>query len=138
MSSEPADRSSRAATELLALAEQAGRLGVIEWDVPTGKVRLSARCLELYGLDSLNFDGRYETLLACVYREDQPRTTASLEQAFADRAPQVEIDFRITRRSDGELRWIEARRLIFYDAAGAPQRVVCVSVDVTEQKRATA
>ena len=42
------------------------------------------------------------------------------------------------RPNDGELRWIEARRLIFYDAAGAPRRVVGVSVDVTEQKRATA
>jgi PAS domain S-box-containing protein len=138
MSGEPADRSSRAAEELLALAEQAGRLGVVEWDVPSGKARLSSRCLELYGLDNLNFDGRYETLLACVYREDQPRATASMEQAFADREPQVEIAFRIIRPSDGELRWIEARRLIFYDAAGAPQRVVGVSVDVTEQKRASA
>ena len=138
MSSEPADRSSRAASELLALAEQAGRLGIIEWDVPSGRVSLSARCLELYGLDSFNFDGRYETLLTCVHREDQPRTTARLEQAFADREPLVEVDFRIVRANDGELRWIEARRLIFYDAAGAPRRVVGVSVDVTEQKRATA
>src|SRR3984957_127742 len=138
MSGEPADRSSQAAAELLALAEQAGRLGVVEWDVPSGKARLSSRCLELYGLDNLNFDGRYETLLACVYREDQPRATASMEQAFADREPQVEIAFRIIRPSDGELRWIEARRLVFYDAAGAPQRVVGVSVDVTEQKRASA
>jgi PAS domain S-box-containing protein len=138
MSSEPADRSSRAASELLALAEQAGRLGIIEWDVPSGRVSLSSRCLELYGLDSFNFDGRYETLLACVHREDQPRTTARLEQAFADREPLVEVDFRIVRQNDGELRWIEARRLIFYDAAGAPRRVVGVSVDVTEQKRATA
>ena len=138
MSSEPADRSSRAAAELLALAEQAGRLGVVEWDVPAGTVRLSARCLELYGLDRFNFDGRYETLLACVYREDQPRAAARIEQAFADRGPLVEVDFRIVRPSDGELRWIEARRLIFYDGAGAPRRVVGVSVDVTEQKRASA
>jgi PAS domain S-box-containing protein len=138
MSSEPADRSSRAASELLALAEQAGRLGIIEWDVPSGRVSLSSRCLELYGLDSFNFDGRYQTLLACVHREDQPRTTARLEQAFADREPLVEVDFRIVRANDGELRWIEARRLIFYDAAGTPRRVVGVSVDVTEQKRASA
>ena len=138
MSSEPADRTSRAAAELLALAEQAGRLGIVEWDVPSGKVSLSSHCLELYGLDRFNFDGRYDTLLACVYREDQPRATARIEQAFADREPQVEVDYRIVRPNDGELRWIEARRLIFYDAAGAPQRVVGVSVDVTEQKRAAA
>jgi signal transduction histidine kinase len=138
MSGEPADRSSQAAAELLALAEQAGRLGVVEWDVPSGKARLSARCLELYGLDSFNFDGRYETLFACVYREDQPRATARMAQAFADREAQVDVDYRIIRPSDGELRWIEARRLVFYDKTGAPQRVVGVSVDVTEQKRASA
>jgi PAS domain S-box-containing protein len=138
MSGEPADRSSRAAAELLAMAEQAGRLGVVEWDVPAGTVRLSSHCLALYGLDRFNFDGRYETFLACVYREDRPRATACMEQAFADREAQLEVDYRIIRPSDGELRWIEARRLIFYDGAGTPRRVVGVSVDVTEQKRASA
>src|SRR5271163_3770554 len=113
MSREPADQASHPAAELLDLAEQAGRLGVVEWDVPSGTVRLSSHCLELYGLDRFNFDGRYESFLACVYREDRPRATARMEQAFADRETQVEVDYRIVRPSDGELRWIEARRLIF-------------------------
>jgi len=36
------------------------------------------------------------------------------------------------------LRWILARRLVFYDEAGKPVRVVGVSIDVTDQKRAAA
>ena len=33
------------------------------------------------------------------------------------------------------MRWIQAARLVFYDEAGKPVRVVGVSVDVTERKR---
>jgi signal transduction histidine kinase len=46
------------------------------------------------------------------------------------------LEFRIVRPSDGELRWIESRRIIFYGKDGRPVRVVGVSVDVTERKRA--
>jgi PAS domain S-box-containing protein len=123
------------AEELLSLAERAGGIGIVEWDVRSGTVRLSQTCRALYGLTE--FDGRYDSFLACVYREDRPRATAQVENAFAEHASHVEVDYRIIRPSDGELRWIEARRLIFYDPQGQPQRVVGVSVDVTDQKRAT-
>src|SRR4029078_9422989 len=45
------------------------------------------------------------------------------------------LEFRIIRPNDGELRWLHARRLPFYDNAGKPVRVVGISVDVTERKR---
>ena len=41
--------------ELLELAEEAGGLGLFEWQVRDGAVRLSAKFLSLYGLTG--FDG---------------------------------------------------------------------------------
>jgi signal transduction histidine kinase len=119
--------------ELLAFAEQIGRIGVIDWQVKTGEVHLSATALAMYGLDS--FDGRYDTWIATVHREDQVRLRDTIATAMAEKAREFELDFRIVRPNDKALRWIEARRLIFYDAAGAPVRVVGVSADVTERKR---
>jgi PAS domain S-box-containing protein len=119
--------------ELLVLAEQIGRGGVIDWNVQTGAVRMSANAMAMYGLDS--FDGRYDTWIATVYREDQMRLRNIIATALAEKVREFELDFRILRPNDGALRWIEARRLIFYDAAGTPVRVVGVSVDVTERKR---
>ena len=55
--------------------------------------------------------------------------------ALGNKAREFELDFRIVRPNDHELRWIHARRLPFYDAAGKPVRVVGVSVDVTDRKR---
>lgn len=124
----------RESDNLLGLAEEAGRLGIFEWQVPSGSVRLSPKFCSLYGL--ADFDGRYDTWRACIFREDQIRVTELIESAFAQGARELSAEFRITRVSDRALRWIEARNIIIYDADQHPLRVVGVNVDVTEQKRA--
>ena len=45
--------------ELLALAERIGRVGVIDWQVQAGTVRLSPTALAMYGLKE--FDGLYDS-----------------------------------------------------------------------------
>jgi PAS domain S-box-containing protein len=119
--------------ELLVLAEQVGRIGVIDWQVQSGTVRMSATALAIYGLDT--FDGRYDTWIATVHREDRARLQDTIANALAEKIREFELDFRIVRQRDSALRWIQARRLVFYDAAGEPVRVVGVSVDITERKR---
>jgi signal transduction histidine kinase len=119
--------------ELLLLAEQVGRIGIIDWQVQEGTMRLSAKAREMYGLD--RFDGRYDTWTATVHREDVVRVHDIIATALAEKQREFELDFRIIRPSDNALRWIHARRLCFYDATGKPVRVVGVSVDVTERKR---
>jgi PAS domain S-box-containing protein len=122
--------------ELLGLAEQIGRIGVIDWQVEAGTVRLSPSARAMYGL--AEFDGRYDSWIATVHREDQVRLRATIQNALAAKQREFELDFRIVRPNDNELRWILARRLVFYDEGGKPVRVVGVSIDVTDQKRATA
>ncbi len=119
--------------ELLSLAEQLGRVGVVDWFVPTGAVTMSATALAMYGFD--HFDGRYETLISVVHREDQTRLRGIIADAVAAHDREFEFDFRILRPNDNALRWIHARRLVFYDAGGNPLRIVGVSVDVTDRKR---
>src|SRR5829696_6921883 len=122
--------------ELLALAEEAGRVGIFEWQVKAGTVRLSPRFLSLYGL--AEFDGRYESWLRCIFREDRSRILDIFETAFAKRARELQAEFRIVCPSDGQLKWMEARNIVFYGAEGRPERVVGVNVDVTERKRSLA
>ena len=119
--------------ELLALAEQIGRVGVIDWQVQAGTVRLSPTAQAMYGLKE--FDGRYDNWIATVYREDATRLHDTIATAFEARAREFELEFRIIRQSDNEMRWIHARRLTFYDESGKPVRVVGVSIDITERKR---
>jgi PAS domain S-box-containing protein len=120
--------------ELLVLAQEAGGVGIFEWHVQTGTVRLSAQFLSLYGLSE--FDGLYESWLKCIFREDTLRIVDLLDTAFREQARELRAEFRIVRPSDGALKWMEARNLIFYDAEYRAIRVVGVNVDVTDRKRA--
>src|SRR5436853_4966313 len=81
--------------ELLDLAQEAGSLGIFEWQVPSGTLRLSPKFLSLYGL--VDFDGRYESWLKCIFREDVPRITDLMDNAFAERAHSAQAEFRIVR-----------------------------------------
>jgi PAS domain S-box-containing protein len=120
--------------ELLALAEEAGQLGLFEWLVQTGTIRVSANFQSLYGFGE--FDGRYDTWLQCLFREDVLRVVDNMDKAFAAQARHWQAEFRITRQTDGALRWMEARSVIFYDEQRRPIRVAGVHVDITEEKRA--
>ena len=133
MATTPSGFTPEESAELLSLAEQIGRVGVIDWDVRAGTVRLSPTAQAMYGIE--HFDGRYDSWISTVYREDQPRLRQIIADAFAAQAREFELDFRIIRPSDQELRWIEARRLPFYGPDGKPYRVVGVSIDVTDRKR---
>ena len=122
------------AEDLLNLAQEAGNLGVFEWLVEAGTVQVSPKFLLLYGLEA--FDGRYDTWLKCVFREDRPLLVDQTERAFAIHVREVKAEFRIVRASDGALRWIESRSIVFYGARGQAIRVVSVHADMTERKRA--
>ena len=127
-------RTSNESDELLSLAQEAGRLGIFEWQVQAGIVRLSPTFLSLYGIT--DFDGRYESWLKCIFREDQPRIVDLMENAFAAHACDSQAEFRVVRPKDGALKWMEARNVIFYDRERRAVRVVGIHVDVTERKRA--
>jgi signal transduction histidine kinase len=120
--------------ELLKLAQEAGRLGLFEWRVQIGTVRLSPKLMSLYGLT--DFDGQYDSWLQCLFQEDVVRIADEIDKAFAARACEWQSEFRFCRLPDKALRWMEARHLIVYDDAGKPIRVVGVNADVTDRKRA--
>jgi PAS domain S-box-containing protein len=119
--------------ELLELAQEAGRVGIFDWNVQAGSVYLSPRFLSLYGLK--DFDGRYDSWLSCIHREDRVRVGDLIENALAERHREWQSEFRIVTLAGGELKWMEARNLISYDAQGHALRMVGVTVDVTDRKR---
>ena len=54
-------------------------------------------------------------------------------QSFRARRREYNVEYRITR-AGGEVRWVETRCFIAYGSDGHPQRVLGVSIDITERK----
>lgn len=126
----------RLSEERLAMAQEAGGVGIFDWDPQTGEVFWSRQLEMIYGLEPGGFGGRYENWAKQVHPEDLPR----LERLFQSllRAEPVEEagwEYRIFR-ADGELRWVSARGRAVFGSSGSPTRIIGINIDVTPRKLA--
>ena len=71
--------------------------------------------------------------LATVHPDDIAQVKRLRSEAFHEQRREYNVEYRIIRPSD-EIRWVETRCFISYDAVGDPKRVVGVSIDITERK----
>ena len=124
----------RVTQEQLDLAQRAGRVGTFEWNIQTGAVSWSAGNEELYGLATGGFGGREEDWMRAIHPDDRERAENARRRAVAERN-ELDTEFRIIR-PDGETRWIATRGRVFYAPDGLPIRMLGVSVDISERKRA--
>ena len=86
-----------------------------------------------------DFDGRYESWLNCIFREDQPRHADLIDTAFAEHARESasRIPHHPPERRSAALDG-SAQHHLLRRTTDKPVRVVGVNVDVTERKRAMA
>ncbi len=119
----------------LVMAQRAGRLGVFDWDLTTGKMLWTDELEALVGLSPGTFEGTYEGWATRVDPEDLRRLELLVRQRMEQQQPRVDFDYRI-RRADGEVRWFSARSEIMYALHGKPLRMLGTNVDITERKRA--
>jgi PAS domain S-box-containing protein len=129
-----AEKELREAEERLRLATEAGRVGLLDWDVVAGESRCSGAMAEIYGYPPGEFNSSYEGFLKRVHPDDRGRVRRMLDAAVAAGAPH-ELEFRIVRPT-GDVRWVQSKGRVHRDKKGVPARVLGVTLDVTEQKQA--
>jgi PAS domain S-box-containing protein len=119
--------------ERLVLAQHAANCGTFDYDAETGVNFWSDELQRLYGFVPGTFPRTYEGWLECVLPEDQEIAKAP-EQPSQSRF--FDTEFRIRRRDNGEIRWMNCRGRIQRDASGQAVRTVGLNIDITRTKRA--
>jgi PAS domain S-box-containing protein len=101
-------------------------------ETSTGHVWATEKARELYGFtpgQELNF----EDFLRIVDSRDRDRIRRSVEKATRTRGDFLE-EYRI-RYPDGTIRWMAARGRPYFDPSGKPERLMGVSLDISERKQ---
>lgn len=112
-------------------AQEAAGIVTWEWNVLTDAARHSANAAVLFGRAIATMDD----LRACVHPDDVKRLNDALQRALA--APGMhEWEFRIV--VDAQTRWISSRATVVPDAERRPVKVIGVSLDISERRRAEA
>ena len=116
-------------------AQMAGAVGSWEWWVGTDRVHWSDGLRVLLGLP-LDAPASHSGFLARVHPDDREKLVAVLANLASDSASPVETVYRICRADTGEERWLAGRSNIEPGPDGRPLRVLGVTLDVTEKRRA--
>ncbi len=126
--------SRRTAESRLELAQRAGRSGMFDWDMVSGRIAWNAPLEQLYGLEPGSFEAGLDGWSRRVEPEDAARVIAVIESAIARRAPDCDYVFRAIL-PDGSTRWLQGGGQFEYEGDGRAVRMIGINTDVTERKR---
>lgn len=119
----------------LRMAQEAGKIGSFEIDIPTDQMTVSEQFCRVYGLEYQPLT-RPEAVEALVFPEDRVEISTRERRQHAD-MPLV-VEYRIRKADTGEVVWISRRAQFELDAEGQPVRMLGTVHDVTDRKLAEA
>ena len=122
----------RESEERLGHAASAAEAGLWIMDTDKGFVWATRKLRELFQFDpdeELHFD----RFLSAIHPDDRGRVRELTRQSLDNREA-LNLEYRIVR-PDGSLRWISSRGNPSSEKSGLPERLMGVSIDVTERKQ---
>ena len=119
--------------ERVRLAADAAQLGVWEFDIATQRIWVSDKIRQLFQFP-LTGDITYSEFEQRVHPEDRRARDQVMRQAIRTQRD-YETEYRILL-PDGRLRWIGGRARCLPEGDGKSNRLLGVSMDITERKQA--
>src|SRR5215212_7459291 len=116
------------------LALAAGRMGSWDWDWVNGDWMWDKGQFQIFGVDPQNFVVTTASVKALLHPKDFHELRLAIAQLGRGKRSH-EAEFRVNR-PDGEVRWCVGTAAATVDKSGRVVRVSCVTVDITERKRA--
>ncbi|MBI5830780.1 MAG: PAS domain S-box protein [Armatimonadetes bacterium] len=120
----------------LEAAQVMAHLGHWELRLADTSLTWSDEVYAIFGASPATFDGTQADFAAMVHPDDAGVVLSTYEQSVADGSPGFEIEHRILRRDDGEVRWVHEKCVHQRDADGQVVRSLGMVQDITERKRA--
>jgi PAS domain S-box-containing protein len=120
--------------ERFALAANAARLGVWDWNIQKNELVWDDRMYALYGVKRDDFAGAYDAWLKGVHPDDRAASDEISKQARRGER-EYDTEFRVVW-PDGSVHYLKAYGQFVRDAEGKPSRMTGVNYDITEQRRA--
>lgn len=126
----------RASEERLRMAGESAKLGTWEFHPLTKKLIWSAECKRIYGFpEDMEPDNQF--VVAHSYLEDADLIREEVQKVMdPDNKKSFQIQYRIIREPDKQIRWLKVRGKVFFDDNRMPDRFIGTMMDITEEKQA--
>jgi PAS domain S-box-containing protein len=125
----------RQSEQRVRLAVEATKLGTWDFDPASGRIDLSDRCKQLFGMRP-EMAGTYESFLARLHPDDRERTDSAVRRALDPASGgEYDIEYRTIGIDPTVERWLRATGRAFFDEAGRALRLIGTAQDIGERKQ---
>ncbi|HLD28840.1 MAG TPA: ATP-binding protein, partial [bacterium] len=131
-----AEEALRASEMRFRKAQEISHLGSWELDLVNNRLVWSDEIYRIFGLKPQEFDATYEAFLAAVHPEDRTEVDAAYSGSLRAGKDIYEIEHRVVRKSDAEIRIVHEKCEHVRDASGKVVRSIGMVHDITEKKSA--
>jgi diguanylate cyclase (GGDEF)-like protein/PAS domain S-box-containing protein len=125
----------RKSEERLKRAQEIAHLGSWELDLRTDQLTWSDEVYRIFGLEPREFKPTYETFLEAVHPDDREAVDAAYSGTVREGRDTYEIEHRVVRRSDHEVRIVHEKCDHLRDESGKIIRSVGMVHDITDRRR---
>ncbi|MCB5176328.1 MULTISPECIES: PAS domain-containing protein [Microvirga] len=124
----------RRSEEQLRIALRAAKMGDWNWDMDSDVMTLSERAAEIFGLEP-GTALTWTDLRNLLHPADMERASAAMLRSMDTQAP-YDVEYRITRASDGVRAWVAAQGQTTFNEFGILSGMTGVVQDITDRKHA--
>jgi PAS domain S-box-containing protein len=119
----------------LSHAQEMAHLGSWELDLGKNELVWSDEVYRIFGVAPREFEASYEAFLEAVHPDDRAAVDAAYAGSIREGRDSYEIEHRVVRRSDGEVRFVHEKCAHARDESGRIVRSSGMVHDITERKR---
>ncbi len=116
---------------LINKAERLSNQGSWKWDIKKDIWTFSKNWHIVHGVEHLSVNK--ETLMELAHPDDIPLINEAIRKAIEKKLP-YDIEHRIIRQKDGEVRWVKVDGEVTFDEKGEPSYMFGLGQDITEEK----
>jgi PAS domain S-box-containing protein len=125
----------RESEERLKRAQEMAHLGSWELGIPDNTLKWSEEVYRIFGMVPGSFGATYEAFLNAVHPDDRAAVDEAYARSLRDGQDQYDIEHRIVRPDNGEVRTVREKCVHIRDESGRIVRSVGMVHDITDQKR---
>ena len=117
--------------ERYALATEAGRVGVWDWNIQADEIYLDSNLKALLGYAPHEIKDHIEAWAKHIHPDDLAKVKEKIKTHLHDEKTNYEFAHRLLHK-DGGIRWFITRGYVMRDATGKPYRMVGANTDITD------
>ncbi len=114
-------------------AQEIAHVGSWELDVLSNRLTWSDEVYRIFGLQPQEFDATYEAFLDAVHPDDRAAVDATYSASLREGKDAYEIEHRVVRRSNGEVRFVDEKCEHIRDESGRVVKSIGMVHDMTDK-----